>query len=1237
MYKNYTTNIGMYKMYVQKIRLIMRLTTVILIVSIMQASASGYAQKITLSEKKATLKQLFIKIQDQSDYDFIYTKQLLNNAKPIDINVKAMDLKDVLEYIFKNQPLSYTIDEKTVIIKAQEKSLLDRLTALFVNIDIEGQVLNENGLPLQRASVRIEGSTKSTLTAVDGKFYLKNVSAEGRLIVSYIGYGTDTVDIKGKTNLSIKLVPVANMMDNVSIVSTGYQNIPKERATGSFEVITKEQLQHSTDPNLIRRLEGITNSMDFRNDLRPVNSSNPNASRSPLANLTIRGKNTLNESENADLNGNYSGQVLVVIDGIASPYSIDQINPLDVESISVLKDAAAASIWGSRAANGVIVITTKKGRYSSPTRISFNTSVNIAEKIDLFYNKTMSISDLIDAQIQQFTNANTPLPALSIDRLYGQEPVSPVAEILDAWKNKGTLSEDQATAQLNALRGNDIRRDYNKYFLRNAVNQNYSLSLDGGSERFKYRLSGGYDKGINNTQNSGSDRLTIGYNAGIKPLKNLELQGTINYTVRNNKEQAAENRITGITGAPFYAYSRMSDDEGNPLELSKMYRQGFADLFERTYPSQFLSWRYKPLEDINEGYNNLKDQNLNFDFSANYKVANGLSIQATYNYNTGRIEDNTLYRQNSFYMRNKINYFTTSLASTDPRTGNSVTPYVRQLPLGGQFNTDLTKSSNQTLRGQINYDKNWNDKHQVSAIAGMDVNQNYKILRGDGYYGYDENTLHSENKLDYKTMIPIVFAEDFSGYNGEYIANLNTGFRETKLRTVSWYANAAYTYDRRYTLSASIRKDISSEFGDGTNTGGTPYYSFGGSWNINNEPFYHSELFPVLSLKSTFGYNGNVNPRVISKSTIIYSSVFGLPPGENNLPYAYTDPSGSVSNRLLRPEKTGVWNVGVDFGMKGNRISGSLQYYIKSTSDLLDYGNLDPSTGYSFAIYNIGNLKGKGIDFALNSVNIKDAKLSWNTNLLMSYNRVKVTKLFGNSASSAGQVVGNSAGTFNEGYDLSRVFGYEWAGLNPTTGDPQGYVNGVPVSISNSAEGNEAYNSIQNAPITSLKYFGSGVPVLYGALRNTFNYAAFSVSINLQYKLGYYVRRPKAQVVNYGALYNVNAVLQGEEYNNRWQQSGDESSTNVPSAIFSATNTNRDNFYYFSSINVLKGDHVRLQEINFGYTIPVRNNRFIKNPRIYANVNNLGLIWKANKQGIDPEVFDYPSPRSYSLGFSANF
>ena len=1235
MYRNYTSTRSVPGGHARKLWLMMRLTTFFLLAGLLQASASGNAQQLNLSEKNVSLQYLFNKIQRQSAYDFVYTLQQLRHARKVDIQVKDASIKTVLEIIFRNQPLSYTLDDNTVVIKEKEKdnSLLLQALAPAPLLNISGMVTSAVNAGLPGAAIRVLDGKQQTRTAETGQYYIAGVPDNASLIFSYIGYQSDTVAVKGRTTINIVLKPQVQEIQGISIVSTGLQELPKERATGSFEVITKEQLQHSTDPNLVRRLEGITTSLDFRNDLRPLNSSNPNAQRSPLANLTIRGKNTLN-SDNADLNGNYSGQVLVVIDGIASPYSIDKVNPNDVESLTILKDAAAASIWGARAANGVIVIKTKKGSYNRKPRISFNSNIAATEKVNLFYNETMSISDLIDAQALYFEQQNRPIADLSITYLYGQEPRSPVAEIINAWKFRKTLSEAEATAQLNALRQNDIRRDYDQYFLRSALTQSYSLAMDAGTEKLNYRLSAGFDKTINNTKNSDLNRLALTYAMSARPVPALELQAGISYNVQKNNEQAAMNRITGATDATFYPYTRLTDDNGQPLEVAKTYRNGFAAMMEQAYGDRFLSYRYVPLTDINEGYNRLKSQNLNLNLNASYKIVKGLSAQVTYNYNTGRNNDNTLYRQNSFYMRNLINYFTTSPVSTDPRTGNPVPAYVRQLPLGGQYTTMLTTSNNQTMRGQLNFDQTWNTKHQLSAIAGFDVSQAYSLAKTDGYYGYNEQTLFVNNKLDYKTMIPIAFAEDFSGYNGEYIPNLSTGFIDNKIRTLSVYSNAAYTYDRRYTFSASIRKDLSSEFGRGTNQKGTPYYSIGGSWSVHHESFYKVSWLSALTLRTTWGYNGNVNPSVIARPLITYSPINNDITG---LPYAYTSFGTGITNTKLRPEKTGILNVGLDFSITGNRLSGNIQYYNKKTTDLLAGGALDPSTGYTNITYNTGNLQGHGWELTLNSVNLQWKQFRWTSNLLFAYNRVKVTKLYATAASQAGSVVNNGSGSYNEGYDLSRLFGYEWGGLDPLTGDPRGYVDGKLVTISNSTAGDNNYRDIQTAPITSLKYFGSAVPVTYGSFRNTFSYAGFSVSANILYKFGYYVRRPTAQVVSYSNLYGSRGVLQGIEYNDRWQQAGDEQHTNVPSAVTSSNNQNRDNFYYYSSINVLKGDHIRLQEINLSYSLPTKENSRLKNPRLYANINNLGLLWRANDKGIDPEVFDYPLPRTYSLGFSVNF
>ena len=555
--------------------------------------------------------------------------------------------------------------------------------------------------------------------------------------------------------------------------------------------------------------------------------------------------------------------------------------------------------------------------------------------------------------------------------------------------------------------------------------------------------------------------------------------------------------------------------------------------------------------------------------------------------------------------------------------------YNRSIPLGGLLTTNTINSSNQTLRGQLNYNRTFKEKTELSMIAGADLNQNYSLVNNDGYYGYDENTLKSNNILDYADYKPLLFT-NFDSFNTEKITYPgSTAFSDYKTRSLSWYSNAAVTYDRRYTLSGSIRADRSSEFGQESNKGGVPYFSFGTLWNINNEKFYNLNWLPSLKLRATFGYNGNVNSRVLSRPLISYGTT---PQSTNGLPNGTL--VQNLTNKELRPEKTGVWNLGLDFGFRGNRISGTLEYYDKKTTDLLATGSLDHTLGVASGEYNVGDMHGYGIDFTLNTLNMKSGKFRWNTTLITSYNRVRLTKLYGYSNRNAGTSVSGGA-LYDVGYDLNSIFGYRWGGLDPLTGDPRGIVDGKPFTVKNSADASVIYGR----PNTEARYFGSAVPVTYGSLNNNFSYGGFTISVMINYKLGYYSRRPSSEIVRYNQLFPNNqydaATLQGAEYQNRWQKSGDEQFTNVPSLTF-PTDAGRDLFYRYSEINVIKADHIRLQQINAGYTFNKRG-WFLKNPRIYGNLRNLGILWKANKLGIDPDTNDYPLTKTYALGFSANF
>lgn len=1212
--KFYTKLSGCPKGGLYKFLLIMRLITILIFAGIMHVSAGTYGQRITLNQKGITLKQIFKEIKRQTGYDVLWQQGNIDITRVIDAHFNNTSIAEVMATSLKEQKLLFDIQDESIVIKSQYvTSAITNSLLMQDSIVYKGTITDENGKPMAGATVKVKDSRKVTYTTPKGTFAIYGPKKGGSLIISYIGYLTKEITLSGvdANQVSIKMVPGSNNLGEVNVVSTGYQDLPKERATGSFEVITKEQLQHSTDPNLLRRLEGITTSMNFNNQLVATNSSSLASVRGPstLSNLTIRGKTTLPRAANED-----TGVPLVVIDGIASPYSIDYINPNEVESITVLKDAASASIWGSRAANGVIVVKTKRGSYEKPLNISFTSNFNISEKFDLFYNKQMSTSDYIDAEVKRFFITPINVPAITTPTgttlTTPQRRISPVDEILGMQK-RGETNQLQTDNALNALRGNDIRNDFNKYFLRNSLRQSYAIGLDGGSKFTSHRLSLGYDNTLNNTRQSDASRLTINYSNSIRILKNLELQTNIAYAQQNVNNQASENSISATATETFFPYTRLADDAGNPLAIPKTYRKAWVDLLESFYGNRVLSLQYVPLQDIKEGYFKSKVENINLGVNAAYTFNNILSANIAYNYSAGQVSENTLYRQNSFYMRDLINQYTV------PNT------FVRNLPLGGFLKTGLKRPKTNTLRGQLNLNKSWGPKHNVSGIAGIDISQSSTRSTFNDYYGYDEDILSNNNQLTFNTRLPVLY--NASGSATAELPVLPKSFSSILSRTVGTYANVGYTYDRRYTISGSVRRDQSSDFGAGSNKGGLPFWSSGVSWNINNENFYHWSLLPRLQLRATYGYNGNVNPAVSSYPLILNSPTLG----DNNLPYAYT--LSDASNFKLRPEKTGVLNLGLDFGFRNNRISGSIECYDKRTTDLLSQGRVDETTGFRLLTYNTGDLHGSGIDLTLNSTNLQSGHFSWTTSFLFSYNQIKLTKLYTPSTETALQgLVGAQA--YNVGYNLYRLFALRWAGLDPSTGDPRGYYNGQPVTISGTSTGSQAINKIVSAPLSTLRYYGSSVPVYFGSIRNSFSYGPISLSANFLYKLGYYFRKPNP--VLYNQLFTQRA-MQSIEYSRRWQQPGDELKTNVPSLTFPLSSF-RDDFYQLSEINVLKGDHIRLQEINCSYSLN-KSSWYVKNVKLYFNVSNLGVIWRANDLGIDPDTNDYPIPRLYSFGLSANF
>ena len=1035
---------------------------------------------------------------------------------------------------------------------------------------VRGKVVAANNKkPVAGASV--SAMRNRTFTDESGNFSIDIDGKTTTLHISHASYlpVTIAVDATLSSPLSIALHENIEELDSLTIISTGYQSLSKETATGSFVHIDNKTLNLQTGPGIINRLNGVTSGVLFENKLDNNGYS-------------IRGLSTINGPK----------APLIVVDNFPYEGDIANINPNDVESITVLKDAAATSIWGTRAGNGVIVITTKRGSFNQPVKIEFNSNLMFMEKPDLFYLPQMASADYIDMEKFLFTQgyynsfeANPNFPALS-----------PAVEILIKERN-GQLSSAQAQAQLDALKQKDIRHDYQRYSYNYAINRQLSINLRGGSDKVNYFISGGYDKN-NGALDETYERINLHLVNSYKPAKNLRLTISALYTQSKNVSGKTGYGQATIGGRQV-PYLSLANEAGNALPIANIYREGFTDTVGG---GKLLNWKYYPLEEYKHNQTTGKLRDLTTNLSLSWQIKPAIAIDVLYQYQQQQADSRHLRDMESFETRDLVNTF----SQLDRSTGR--VKYI--VPLGSILTLGSNSVQSQNARVQMNFNKSMGD-HSIVAIGGAETRQTR--ITGNSYtaYGYNDEFL-TTGMIDPVNPYPA-----FLG-GSKYIGNA-LSFSGTTNRFVSLFANAAYTFKGIYTVSGSARKDASNIFGVKTNDKWNPLWSAGAAWDISKEKFYTSSFLPYLKLRITYGFSGNMDP---SKSALTTMGYYGSPHFQTNLIYGQI---GQFYNPQLRWEKVSTANFALDFASRNEILSGSIDYYQKKGTDLFGPSLIDYTAGLgtNTVVKNVANMKGSGIDLTLNTKNI-DKAFKWYTSFLFNTNTSKATGYYTPVGAKWGGTSGNSIIPVL-GKPLYAILSYKWAGLNAANGNPQGYLNKQV-----SSDYNAIFNSL--ASPDSLVYHGPSTPKYFGALGNTFRYKGFSLSVNIIYKLGYFFRR---STISYSQL--INSGTGHTDYAQRWQQPGDEQHTNVPSFIY-PVNTLRDNFYALSEATVSNAGHIRLQFINLAYEFKPSQKlkSFFSSLAVYANASNPGLLWKANKDGLDPESPSSIRPvRAYAFGIKA--
>jgi TonB-linked SusC/RagA family outer membrane protein len=1156
-----------------KTLLIMKLMTALILAATLHVSANSYTQQVTLSTKNTSIESVFKDIRRQTGYEFIYDKAWLQVAKKINIAVTKASLQKTLDLCFKEQPFTYIIHEKTIILQPREVMHLNEFNA-FIPLppqEIEGVIRDAKGNPIEGATITLLPSQRTTASNQLGAFSFPNVpNGRHAVWVTYVGYkkAVQSVNVSNAAiSLTITMEEEVNSMEDFSVISTGYQALPRERATGSFGIISKEQIDKPTT-NISTRLIGAVAGLQAK---KIDENGNPT--------LELRGQSSLS--------GNATSP-LVVVDGFPIQGEFNSINPNDVESITVLKDAAAASIWGARSANGVIVIVTKTARKGMPLKVDVSSFARIAPKLDLSYvNPLASSAETVDYEKRAFNKWGGQVNTGSLLSNYYFQWVGATEAMSEQYL--GFLTVPQRDAILEKLKTQDNRQQIRDNLLANPLTQQYNLSIQGSTGKMSNTLSLLYESNQSNFKETYNKRYMLNYRtqANVTSWLDFNLSTFVQYVDAHNNGVALSD-IQGLS-----PYEMLKDENDKLTNISRFYwpiMQRFVTAAAFPY-----AWTYNPIQEIENRDLSSKQLNTRVQAGLTAKIIKGLSVESKIQYELFHTFNRNLYNDNTFYVRNLIN---TSAAWNM----NVATTPTLNLPKGGILTQNRAKGENYVFRNQVNFSRAFADKHQVDFVAGAEI-QNFVTegFSNPTTYGYNDGSLTVANFPNGPGGTPTGTGTTYQlknwlNSNLTPISYINSFSYQTS-RYFSAFGNLAYTYNNKYTVSASYRTDASNLITDDPKYRYDPFWSVGGSWQLYREKFFKARFVDRLSIRATYGYNGNVD-----RSTS-FMPLINMGTAPNAYTNELTATISSYGNPTLRWEKTGTVNLGADYSLFKGKLFGRVDVYQKKGKDLLATISIPAVYGTTSQKINNAKMTNKGIELEIGSALTITKNISWRGSMNISYNQNRITNLFVATYTSS-TLSGGGSGAYVVGKDANTMWTYEYAGVQNT----QPMVKG---------EKGTFYDFTAFTPGDARNYMtasGTTVAPYTLGMINSFSVYDFNVSFILTGKFGHVFKRT-------GFNYPVTWTGRVLPNNKLSEVVNGNASQVVPLPL----NENEprfyfwDRFYPYLSYLVESASHVRLQELNVNYNLKkLVSKTGIKGAQVFAQGNDL-LTIKANKFGEDPE------------------
>ncbi len=1155
-------------------------------------------QGITLTEKEAQIESIIRKIESQSDYRFWYESKVLRAAKKVNIQVKNAPIKTVLDICFSDQPLDYQIVEKTIVIR--KKAIPPAAIASLQNngplrIDIRGVVRNENGEPLSSVSVKVKGQTLGTTTNENGVFTLKDVPANAVLEISITGYKTQEYKLTGNPNIEIVLQQEVRAMDDV--VVTGFQRIDKTKFGGSAVTLKADQVKVDGMTDISRMLEGRA---------AGVSIQNPSGTFGAAPKVRVRGATSLNGAN----------KPLWVIDGVVLEdivnISNDQLtsgdpttllgspvaglNPNDIESFDILKDASAAALYGARAMNGVIVITTKKGK-SGKARINYvgNFSTQLKPSYNDFniMNSAQQMSVLAELERKGFVNSD--ILSQSNNAMYGKLYQSLMGDDNGNFALENTPEARRAFL----LRYAKANTDWFDILFRNSFIQEHSLSIQYGSDKSQSYFS---------TSFLGDNGWTIG-----DKVKRYTLNFRNNYkfsdkvsggfsTLGSVRQQRAPGALARRSNPVEGRYDR--DFDINPFSYS-LNTSRAVTAYDENGNLEYFNRNFTPFNIIDELANNYIDINmidlrLQGDFS--YRFAKNFRydfLGAIRMVKTGR-EHQIKERANmANAYRSAANATIRSLNNflyQDPDNPEAEKEIV--LPRGGFYNRTEDDMIFYNVRNSINYNNTINQKHTIDILAGQEIKfTNRKTASNTGYgYQYDQGGIPF---IDYR-IIKQAIEGNFPYYGMEQVYD----------RFAAFYATAGYSYDKKYNVSLYGRYDGSNRFGKAALNRWLPTWSVSGAWNIDKEKFAENiNWLDFARLRGSYGLSGDMGP-AINADVLLRNYITDrqwTSDRESAIELA------SLANRELTWEKQYSTNIGLEFGILKGKLSFTVDRFLRRSYDLIDQIATSGIGGQYWKFANYADLKSNGWDIAVDANLVRTKDWSWNTKLTFGYAKTRITNL-SNLPILFDLVQPDGYNVL--GYPVRSLFSIRYSGLD--------HASGVPLFLNEKGEvSSDVYYQDNNTKY--LKYEGPVDPPYNSSLGSTVTYKNITLNVLITSQAGNKIRLAPVFAPQYSDW-----TALPVDFIDRWVQSGEENITSVPAVLDRLYANNLGGIYPYSSYNfsdqrVAKGDFIRLKSVSLNYRLPSRwiGRAGFENASVGLSAINPWLIYSDKKlKGQDPEFFN---------------